>query len=215
MKRFLILGLSLLMALGLVTMASAAPMVFFDFDGDKAADTSLVVYLNDTFTANVLVSIDDLSSLGGLVSAGVTVDFDVTQLAALSATAAVGSPFPTPDAPWSFKSADDFDNTAGTADIGAGTIAGFNGPIVLPIGTVEFRCIAAGVSTLLTLKLFPDEPGFDAFVTGDGTVLDFNTDPDLRVVFGSAEIGVPIPGTVLLFGSGLVGLLAIRRRRQV
>jgi len=44
---------------------------------------------------------------------------------------------------------------------------------------------------------------------------EFDIDLDIAFLQGYEFQAVPIPGTVLLFGSGLAGLAALRRRRQL
>ena len=208
MKRFLILSVTLLMALGLVTMASAAPMTFFDFDGDAAADTSLFVpNVGDIFTADLYITGID-TTYNGLQSMGIQVNFDNTQINVLS-VAANGTNWFIPDVV-----NNRFNNSIGFASIGGGRFGGLTGTILL--GTIQFECMGPGVSVLAMAELIPYDTGADP----DSFVSPIPPDPahvyDKEIIYGFASVTqAPIPGTVLLFGSGLVGLLAIRRRKQV
>jgi len=197
MKKFIVLCMSLLMVMGVAGAASAATSTFFDFDGDMAADTSLVIPIGSTFTADIYGATDEASGIG---TASVGVSFDITQMTILSTSVAMP--------PGILTVANEFDNAAGTADVGWGVLT----PVMdaqFQIGSIIFECIAPGLSDIVMGQTFPTLPNFDGFVAGDGTVLD------ATVNYGSATVTqTPIPGSILLLGSGLVGLIGLVRRKR-
>jgi hypothetical protein len=183
------------MVMGVAGAASAATSTFFDFNGDMAADTLLIIPIGTTFTADIYGTSDEASGIG---TASVRVSFDITQFNVLSMI--VGIP------PGQLTIANIFDNAAGTADIGWGVV--FPPVTATPflIGSIDFSFLGPG--NLVMGETFPALPNFDGFVAFDGTVLDSS------VTYGSAQV-VPIPGSVLLLGSGLLGLVGIRRKKKL
>ena len=102
------------------------------------------------------------------------------------------------------------DNITGVSDLGGGmVISSLTGNSIL-IGSIVFECLAPGVSSLTMGDFNPDAPLFDGMVAGDGTVYDG------AICFGSAAVTqvVPITGDVWLLGSGLFGLVGLKRRRS-
>jgi hypothetical protein len=199
-KRLLISCTALFLAFSLASIASAQPFTFFDFDGDGNADSSwFVPTIGDSFIADVYISDIDTTH-GGLLSMGLQLTFDNTLVKVLSLAA--------DDTNWNIPDLENvkFDNAAGIASIAGGTIlGGLTGTILL--GSIEFQCMGAGVFDVIMGELLPDDPTFNAFVAIDDFVYDKIID------YGFASVNqVPIPGTLFLLLSGLIGLVVLRRR---
>ena len=97
--------------------------------------------------------------------------------------------------------------------IGFGDFAGLSGP--LPVGTVTFTVldpspVPPGGSTFLTMNdnNTPTGPFFDA-ASFDEIIVDYN---GAEVQVGTTVI--PVPPSVWLFASGLIGVVGVARRRR-
>jgi hypothetical protein len=73
--------------------------------------------------------------------------------------------------------------------------------------------------SLFSLAVFQDELGANPLFTPTGTMLtiDLNPDGTARALTATSEMNVtsaPIPAAAWLFGSGLMGLVGLRRRKK-
>jgi hypothetical protein len=192
--------------------------------------------VNDTFTI-VFYAEDYSGTTGGLVGADTRIQYDPLVLDVLDIDSdgtamynniknpqtLVTVPAPNHGAEWQF---DIPGNTGGMKDDGVGEITKVGGSVLtffgglvvgvqgdpVILGAVEFKMIAlpaAGTSTTLTLLGHPTSPG-DTFGRGDGGGGDDGLNLPLDV-----ELEVPEPTTLLVLGSGLVGLLGVRRRKAL
>jgi hypothetical protein len=95
--------------------------------------------------------------------------------------------------------------------MGAGVFPALSTPVLL--GSIDFQFTGIGTSNLSILE-FPNS-GLANFTSGmgidlDGQLLDGSSNP----VFTTEISNVPIPGSILLLGSGLVGLIGMARRKR-
>jgi hypothetical protein len=105
----------------------------------------------------------------------------------------------------------------GIVDLAAGTwtnadVTSFNGTTLadFEIATVTFQAINIGVSpTDVTIGLFDDGINERLWADSDGLI-----DVNPTFIGGSVTV-VPVPAAVWLFGSGILGLIGVARRRNI
>ena len=204
-KAFLILAgfAGILLAIGAGSAAIAAPVLTFDidfYDGDTsyvqgAFDTGSTINLNigEEVNADLYFSVTEEDIVGG----GFALPFDASQLQA----SGLVIPYPP------------FTDT-GLSGIGAGVVnyEAFVWPPGNSVGgddillaTFTFTCIGPGLDDLY-LNDLDDRV---QWITTSGVILD-----DQLGKYLASISNVPIPGALWLLGSGVVGLVGIRRRMK-
>ena len=200
MKKLAILMLTLVMAFGFGTAASAAMSIEIDFYGGTTGlsrgdwDTGGAVKLD--YTMNEWVMVD-------IVAADVPVDGVAIFSWILNFNAATMQVSGL-DTDFGFVFVDDIDNTAGTVSLEAASTSPESGDVVL--GTFRIDCTGIGIDQLLI-----------ALLNDNNNLLGSPSEADFSALYDGVTATVnqvPIPGAVWLLGSGLFGLVAIRRKKK-
>ena len=207
MKRFLLLTVSLWLFFAFVaTPVHAAPTVWFDMSsekdmGDMRPDEAWTLKPCEVVWVELYVDMDE----PGLFGHQTSIYFDPGQLEFTPGTTVDTSVWDF--IPWTRLPGDDgVAPNGGQVAMGGGDNSMDMEAGTIHLGTLELHCISPGVSTL---RADVYDPTMENWVLSTGAVLDE------FIVWPTAEItNVPIPGTVLLLGSGLLGLMGIGRRRM-
>lgn len=185
------------------SVVQAAPIVYFDFDGDGLQDSNTSVLLGDSFTASLYVTNVD-SIEGGLLGWGSEVNFSNTILSASSYSI---------DNQWFLPGIDNNINNAGSSvELFAARLSpGLTGTIKL--ADINFDTLSIGSSQLTMSELFSNNTNFIGFGGANGY------DYDADIIFSNADAtinvsAVPLPPAILLFVSGLIGLAGIKKIRR-
>lgn len=203
MKESLKKWLVLAVVFSAFTISSAAPTVYFDFNGDAVADPSIgPIATGSSFSANIFIDGINGPNDGKLISMGLQFTYDPAQIHVDSLDINTIWLDVTP------PSGPEIDNTSGLAEMIGGTLGdGFTGTILL--GTAQFTCMSQGISDIILDELHPTSPLFDSFVSNNLTVFDQIID------FGETNVTqtpIPLPSTLSLTGIGLLGLAKVRRK---
>jgi hypothetical protein len=181
------------------TATASAITVFADFDGDMNHDAS-ITRLSTPFTGTVYADVDTAftAAHGGLLSYGVRASNIPPDYLEITAVAS--------DAGWVLPDTIDPNPPTDVVDVFDGTIGTGRSGLV-PLFDITFEIEGAGVTTFSLGDVFPDNASFDGFVAEDGFVADGSIEYlDTQVV--------PIPAAAWLFGSGLLGIIGIARRKK-
>jgi len=222
MKRLMIFMLAIFMLIGIGTAANAANItnIGLDFYGGDTSyvqgdyDSSVQLNLGDTVMVDFVFDTD--ATMGGLWKAGFVLSFNDANLVAsnYSENNWVGID----ELTYGWASYDG--NGSGIS--GGGDSVLFRGqwqdevsPALGSGGSVivsfELQCIGIGVDDILFSDWDTDGPDWAWDLFSGGEVIDSEI-PFCTIA--TVENVVPIPGAVWLLGSGLIGLVGLRRRRS-
>ena len=201
MKKLFVIMVAIAMALGLSSLANAAPTLVFDIDfgmdGSYDTGTTYDMMLGDSVDIGLYVS--GLSGPGdGVAGMGFDLSFDGGQLVASN----LGIALP-------FMDAGGSGITSGhvLADAIAWPPGTFVGGDDILLATFTLTCTEVGLSDLLLGDFSTD---LNHWITENGDILDGQLN---GINLGSIN-NVPIPGAVWLLGSGLLGLIGLRRKMK-
>jgi len=195
MKRLFVLVLALFIVFGLANLVRADLIFNLDFEKDGNYENYWELKPGDTVSIDIYVS--NVPS-PGLVRMGVDIVYDSDRLEVVSA-----------DIDWTnWHRGPGVQHTIPEIEMkGERLEPGLSGDNI-KLGTIELKCKALGISELW---LYDSDRGgnYDDFLLIDGTVLDYQIVNGVKL----AEINnVPIPSTLILLGSGLIGFLGLGRR---
>lgn len=199
MKKTLLSGMAaLVVGLG-VSTTSAAQSVFFSADTDGTHDPIIMAPVGSTLTGHIYADIDDTH--GGLIGWGVEANYDPNKATLLD-------PCCETDPQWNLPEEID-PSSLGTVNMVDGRIGdGIAAPPAIYLGNIAFEITDSSPWTLWMQNVFPDDPNFNGFVAADDFVYDET------IAFLSSQVNVPIPAAAWLFGTGLLGLIGIARRKK-
>ena len=190
-----------LLTLGLFTAPVGALTVFVDLDGDMLYDSQGTFIPGDIFTASIYADVDNTH--GGLVGFGVSMTFDEPPISVNAVPTQLSNVVIDPQ--WNFLP---------TKSVGVGVLTAAGSSFVSFVGSsvhlfdATFVAMANGISVL---TMTDEIPNFGDFAGLDG----FDYDASGELNFLSTEIKVvPVPPALVLFGSGLLGIISIARRRH-
>ena len=232
-KKFLVVCLAVFMAVGMASVASAAPTVTFDVPTDP-------ILPGDIFSVGVSVK-ENTGGMIGLLTFGAFIDYNDNYLRFVSAevdstwkdhwvdpddhskgttdsgffhpendsrlwTKDGWANYPSPPAPAPFTAPDYFEEgsdllQSAFIDLQDMFTQHFANEIVL--GTITFECVGAGDSLLYA----HERKELNDLVSGSIISADIDWESSFATVSQ-----VPIPGAALLLGSGLLGLVGLRRK---
>ncbi|MBN2808506.1 MAG: hypothetical protein JXR80_03330 [Deltaproteobacteria bacterium] len=179
----------------------ASGTVWFDFDGDVMPDTELSLLPGGIFDVDIYIS-----SLDPVYTMGFDFTYDPTQTGVITKSANAALWPYQPDAQETVPGTITFMGGAplGGGDLGSqSTVSGDN----ILLASLEMECLGVGISYFVT--------GMSS-VSGAGFWNGVGVDIADTFTWGEARVNqqVPIPGALILLGSGLLGLVSVRQRKN-
>ena len=218
MRKFLTIVLAVFMVLGFSAMASATLTFNLDFGQDGSYEdywellpsefVFIDLYVSGVPSGEPIYNYQNDVWIKGLLNMGIDIVYDPAAIEITPGTEFRMDPM-SGTADWStpghiFMEGSDMLTFIMGRD-------GLYGDDIL-VGTIELHCLGPfGITELWLYDLDHGGP-FSDWALLDETVLDGDISGGILL----AEINqvVPIPGAVWLFGSGLIGLVGLRRRRS-
>jgi len=205
MKKLTVILLAVFMVIGMSTAASAAPTLSFNIDfyggdttylqGDFDLGETIILQPGDSVKVDILFSVTEEAVVGG----GFDLAFNPSNLAASSLMLT---------APFLDFGLSEITSGHVRAQGGVWPAGNFLGPGEnIGIASFTFECLGASLDELW---LYDFDTVTSEWVTETGACLDGQIDG----IYLASISNVPIPGAVWLLGSGLIGLVGLRRRRS-
>ena len=208
LKKSLVLILTMFMVVGFSSLAAASPMVFLELVGDTPDPGAFYTEVNigDTFDVQVYININADDYLPAYLQ-GVMVGINETTTL-LDFTSLTDAKFPI-NGGWTVSNCalNDTDGNDASFSNEMYSLGRPNGNLLL--GTIHLTALSnAGLADLVTgLKFYLPCVNNINLDTGDSLDSEFE-------FFGGQVNVVPIPGALVLLGSGLIGLIGLGRRRM-
>jgi len=185
----------------------AAPVyaltIFIDLNGDMLYDSQGTFTPGDIFTAGIYANVDNVH--GGLVGFGVSLSYDEPPVSVYGVPTQLDNVSIDPQ--WNFlpvKSVGPGALTAGGSLLSTGLIG-----TSVHLFDVTFQATTTGISTLL---MTDEIPNFGDFAGQDG--FDYDASGELNFLSTQIRI-IPVPPALILFGSGLLGMISLARIRRI
>ena len=207
MKKIIVLCISLLMVMGVAGAASAAPILSFDLT--PMNDNIIAPLGSITIDIFAVITDDTTPSIQyALQSFGFELEYDASLLNVTSSSI---------DPQWNFGATVNDTSTDGLVRM-AKAFFNFTPPpfgVGSPahLGSISFVGEGAGLSNLTIFDLDRGGTVADFALSAPNEGTDLDNQISSGVVIGSIN-QVPIPGSILLLGSGLVGLVGLVRRKR-
>jgi hypothetical protein len=105
------------------------------------------------------------------------------------------------------------DDSFGSGNVAGSAFPGIANNEVL-LATLSFTVIASGTDSLHVIGLYDGMFSGLYYELDDGGLIGYDINDSLNITVGGASTPVPEPSIMLLFGTGIAGLAAVRRRQR-